>query len=378
MPASTCRLPVLAALAVATFAPVAQASCDALAKAASSTAPDKLGETYAQLVACDQGKAGAAFDEYMRASKTVESLTAVSLAAIDGKVHQPVYPMLEQLQDFSLRDEVASSVGAQCATHPEVVTFLKGGYTALRDRQFGMWRDAYRACDSADLDTWLAEVVGTPPAITYDEKYNVVSESLVRRKRAEALPTLQAAAVAAAGNGGPFTTLLDRMNEAVKPATYGANITDEDRKKLEEALVGVASEVQPELAKQVADRLYQAGAEGAAASLLPTIYADRTQGRGTLTYGVASVESCDKEAVIHFAEVTEPGKRWSIVDDVQPLVREFKPRLKCTAEGEWPMFTTPEPLGKGGLATWTEQLQVEWAGKGLDAKLREEKAIALD
>lgn len=366
------------ALGLFALAPAAHAGCETIAKSATTVAPDKLGETYAQLVACDRGLAEDAFDEFMRASKDLETLEALTLAAVDNKVHKPVYPMLEKVQDLGLRDEVAKAVGADCGAHPEVVAFLRGAYTELRDRQFGMWREAYRSCNSPDLDAWQAEVLANPPSIAYDEKYNVVAETFVKRKRAEALPTLQKAATAAAGNGGPFTTLLDRMNDAVKPETFGANIAEEDRKKLEDALVGVAKHVQPEMAKQVADRLYQAGAETAAASLLASVYPERVKGKGELTYGVATVEACDKEAIIHYAEVTEPGKRWSIAQDVEAPAREFKPKLKCQPEGPWPLFTTPEPLAKGGLEDWLGQLQTEWAGKDLDAKLKEEKAIILD
>lgn len=360
------------------IATTAQADCLAIAKKASTVAPDQMGPTYTSLVACDAKVAEERFDDFMRASKDVDTLVALSLAAIDGGVNAPVWAMLEKIPDIAVRDPVAREVGAECASHPAVVGFLQGAHANLRDRQFGMWREGFKGCASPELDAWLAQVVAKPPAVSYDEKYNVVSESLVKRKRAEALPVLQEAAIAAGGNGGPFTTILDAMNEAVRPETFGAQISDEDRAKLEKALVEVARKVSPELASQVADRLYQAGAESAAASLLPVVYADRTQGKGTLVYGVAAVESCDKEAVVHYAEVSEPGKRWSIVDDVQQTALAFKPRLKCTAEGPWPVLTSPQPLAKGGLEEWVAKIEADWTAQGLKVSLREEKAFALD
>ncbi len=353
----------LAALGVAT---TAQANCQDIAKKASTVAPEEMGATYASLTACDAKVASDHFDDFMRASKDVDTLVALSLAAVDGGVNAPVWAMLEKLPDMALRDPVAKEVGAQCEAHPNVVPFLKGAYGELRDRQFGMWREAFKSCASKDLDAWLGQVVGTPPTVSYDEKYNVVSEALIKRQRGAALPVLQKAAIAAGTSGGPFTTVLDRMNESVRPDTFGAQISDEDRATLETALVDVAKHVSPELASQVADRLYQAGAESAAASLLPVVYADRTQGKGSLIYGVASVEACDKQAVVHFAEVTEPGKRWSIVDDVQAPALAFKPRLKCTAEGPWPVLT------------WVAKIESDWAGQGNKVSLREEKAFSLD
>lgn len=355
----------------------AQAACDDLWKNVAAAPPADVAPSYVKLVQCDAKVAEAHFEDFMRASKDIDTLVSLSLSAIDAGVFAPVWAMLDQVPEVSTRDEVAREVGAACADHPKVVPFLEGAHAQLRDRQFGMWRDAYRECATPEIQTWLAGVVAAPPAVAYDEKYNVVSEALVKQQRGAALPVLQKAAIAAGKANGPFTTVLDRMNEAVRPDTFGAPLSDDDRAKLEAALVEVARQVSPELAAQVADRLYQAGAESAAASLLPTIYADRVQGK-LMLYGVAAVESCDKQAIVHYAEVTDPAKRWSIVDDVQGPARAFKPRLTCTAEGEWPVLTTPEPLAKGGLEGWLATIQSEWAGKGLEVKLKEEKAIALD
>ena len=367
-------------IAAAMAAPVvAHANCESIANRASSVSGDQVAATYGSLIGCDAKLAADSFGNFMRASGDVGSLVGLSLVAIEGGVSTPVFGMLEEIPDMSLRDEVAKGLGAECAQNEKVVGFLKSAYTSLRDRQFGMWREAYLSCESEDLDAWLGSVVETPPPVSYDEKYNVVTEALVKRVRAEALPTLGVAARAAAGNGGPFTTLVDRMNDAARPATFGAEMSDEDRAALEAALVEVARGVAPEQALMVADRLYQAGAESAAVSLLPSIYADRVQGKGRLMYGVAAIESCDGEAVVHFAEVIEAGKRWSILNDVTPLALAFKPKLKCAAEGEWPVLTTPEPVAsRSGISEWLETVSSQYAGQGVDVKTKEEKAIALD
>ena len=358
---------------------VASASCESFVRQVNGVGASALPGLFTKLARCDQRLAEDRFSDFMRASGDVGTLVSLSLAAIDSGVNAPVWGMLEEIPEFSLRDEVAKGVGAHCVDHPQVLAFLKGAHGQLRDRQFGMWREAFKSCESADLDVWLEQVVSQPPSVSYDEKYNVVSESLIKRQRVASLGVLKTAAIAAGNNGGPFSTILDRMNESVRPDTFGADIAEDDREALEAALVDVAKQVTPELAAQVADRLYQAGAESAAASLLPTIYAGRVQGKGMLTYAVASVETCGKDAIIHYAAVTEPAKRWSIVDDVTPLALAFKPKLKCTSEEAWPVLTTPEPVaGRGEISDWVATIEAEWEEKNLSVKGREEKTIILD
>jgi hypothetical protein len=372
-------MPVVALLALLALPATANASCQSIADGASSLPGAAIPATYARLVACDRQLAEDRFDDFMRASKDVGTLVGLCMAAIDNGVNAPVWGMLEKVPDLSLRDEVAKGVGGSCSEHANVVGFLKGAHSQLRDRQFNMWTYAFRVCEAEELDSWLREVVVLPPSVSYDDKYNTVTEALVKRQRGAALPTLAIAAKVAGKNGGPFTTLLDRMNESVRPESFGADISGDDRVALEAALVDVAQALPSEQAAQVADRLYQAGAESAAASLLPTIYADRVQGKGVLTYGVAAIESCDKEAIVHFASVTEPSKRWSILDDVTPMALAFKPKLKCVGEGSWPVMTTSEPiLGKNEIAEWAEGLVADWQGRGLEVKLREEKGLTLE
>lgn len=366
------------ALALVMMAPTAHASCSSIADKAGTINGDAVGGTFAQLAQCDAKLAEDRFPDFMRASTDVGSLVGLSLAAIDTGVYAPVWGLLEKVPEISTRDEVAKGVGASCNDHAKVNDFLKGAYTQMHDRQFGMWRDAYRNCKSEELGSWLVEVVAQPPAVSYDEKYNVVTAALVKSQGAASLPVFGDAAIAAAANGGPFTTLLDRMNEVVRPATYGGVIAPEDQAALQETLSKVAAAVGQEQASLVANRLYQSGAEEAAVALLPVIYADRIQGKADLLYGAAAVESCDGEAIVHFALVIEPSSRWSIVDDVTLALRAFKPKLKCTAEGDWPVMTSHEPLvDKAALEGWVAEVEGQWSGRDLAVKSREEKGITL-
>ena len=141
----------------------------------------------------------------------------------------------------------------------------------------------------------------------------------------------------------------------------------------------VAGAVLPEQAALVADRLFNAGSESAAASLLPAVYPERVQGNDMFLYGTAAVEACDGQAIIHYAAVYEPAKRWSILQDVEEPSRAFKPKLKCSADGPWPVLVTSEPLAeKSGLDNWAKELESQWINKGNEVKLKGEKSITLN
>lgn len=365
----------LVAAGVLTSTVASAGKCDALVAKSGSESGEALVKAYEQLLACDAGEAKAAFVDFMTASGDAETLTALSVTAIDNKAYQEVWGNISKIKDFSSRGKVVKGVGESCADHPEVVTFLKGAYYGLRPIQLAHWEGAYVSCGNEDLQGFIKSQVAAPPKRTFDEKYNTVLKIWTEREGKGALEALSAAAVAAAPEG-PFTSILESMNRAVQPTGLGASITDEDRKLLEQALVKVAGQVDPAKAREVADRLFNAGAEDAAASLLPVIYKDRVQSDGSLMYGVASVETCDKQAIIHYAAVTEPGKRWSIQKDVEGPARAFKPKLKCDS-GEWPVLFTPEPVaGSGDVDAWAKDLEAEWGAK-TDAKLKGEKAFAL-
>jgi hypothetical protein len=156
-------------------------------------------------------------------------------------------------------------------------------------------------------------------------------------------------------------------------------MSEDDKGKLRDAMGRIAEGAQPASARIVADRLYQLGYGDAAAALLPKVYPDRVQGNGSMLYAVASIEACSGSTVVHYAQVTDKAKRWVISEDVTAPARAFKPRLKCTAEGEWPVMATPEPVSnKADIEAWVQSLADAETGKGSETKLREEKTIALD
>ncbi|MFK7928007.1 MAG: hypothetical protein AB8H79_07445 [Myxococcota bacterium] len=353
--------------------------CDSLVSKADSAKGADLVAAYQKLLACDKGEAEGAYIDFMTKTGDAETLVDLSLAAIDKKAYTPVWGSLDKIKDYSARKQVAEGVGMACAEHPEVLTFLQGAYYGLRDIQLGKWKTAFIKCESDQLSGFVQGLIEKPPARSFDEKYNTMLKIWVERKGADGLGVLQKGAVTAAGNEGPFSSILDSMNQAVQPTELGAEISDADRKTLQDALTAVAGQVKPESAKLVADKLFNAGAEAAAASLLPAVYPDRVQSGGGMLYGVASVEICDKEAVLHYAPATDPAKRWSIITDVEAPARAFKPRLKCESADAWPVLATPEPVVDGkAIDAWITEVQGQWASKGFDVKLREEKGIALN
>ncbi len=285
--------------------------------------------------------------------------------------------MLEKLP-YDVRGDLAKDVGSSCTEHPRVASFLQGAYYGLRAPQFSPWGPALSRCTHSDFVTWMEGIVAAPPAQAYDEKYNAILGAYVEVVGITALPTLRAAAGAVA-NGGPCNAIVEQMEDAAQPAGFGKSMSDADRAQLEEALVGVAREVTAQQASLVADRLYNAGSHAAAISLLPIIYADVISGNGKLLYGVAAIEACDQQAVVHWSAVSEPASRWMILEEVEDAARGFKPRLKCQADGDWPVLATNGPVGgKSDLETWVDEISASWTGKGFEVKGREEKAISLD
>ncbi|MBW1877952.1 MAG: hypothetical protein JRI25_11560 [Deltaproteobacteria bacterium] len=352
--------------------------CDRFADQANTATGEALVRAYASLAACDTAAADDAFPAFMRASGEMDTLVALAHIAIDHQIYTPVWNSLESIRDYGQRSEIARGVGAGCGSHPQVVQFLQGAYYGLRDIQFLQWDDGLVACDDEDLKTWMRTIVAAPPATSYDEKYSAVMDAYVKHMRSDALPVLQRAAIESSTSGGPFNTIIEKMDQAVQPKELGASIPPADRARLEESLVAIANEVGPEQAALVADRLYNAGSEDAAATLLSRVYPERVQENGMLLYGAASVESCDQEAIIHFAKVYEPSKRWSILADIEAPLAAFKPRLRCAAEHPWPIVATAEPVASDDeLDDWIARMVASWEERGLEAKSRSEKAITL-
>lgn len=374
---------ITAALGLSLLAPVAHAGkCDGVLAKTNAASGVALAPAFSALAQCDAELAANTFKDLLPRATDSDALNALSIAAIEANVWQPVWKLPGYISDYSVRDEVVSRIGAECAEKPTVLTFLQASYSGLKDIEFQRWEKALVACEAPSLAEWMIKEIEKPPAKVYDEKYNTLVGIYTKRTRAEGLATLTKAAIAAAAEG-PFDGLLAQMDEAVAPA-MGQDISAEDKEKLEAALIEIARAVDKDKAKAVADRLANAGSQRAAARLLPTIYPGRVQGGGSFIYGAAAIEQGDckgkKVAIIHVAEVTDPGKRWVILSDVEAPLRAAKPKLKgCTVEEPWSVSSTPEPVKDDkGISTWTDSLEKALADKGYEVKVQTEKAIKLN
>jgi hypothetical protein len=364
---------MLAALLLMT-APSFAGSCDAQLGKIGSLAPEAAAPAFTALAQCDKKVAEANFVRYLERATEAEALTALVSAAIAAEVWNPVWTALGKITSYDARDEIAQGVGASCTTADKVVPFLKGAYFGLREVDFRQWDDAFAACESEDLWKWVADTIAAPPAKAFDEKYGALLDIYVKHAHADALVALAAGAEKAATNNGPYDALVRKMGEAGRA----------DPGKLTEALVALASKVPVEKARGVAATLATAGSEDAAASLLPIIYADRKQAGGFL-YGAVSVEAgtCDgkKTAFVHYAAVTEPGTRWTVLDDLESPLRAFKPRLgKDCADvvSPWTVLHSPEPVKAASDAeAWAETVVAKYTADGYATKLQKEKAFAL-
>lgn len=381
MPRTVLGSILTAALVAGAALPTAASAgqCDSYVRQTTSVSGERVVSLYREMLSCNQDEAEAGFDEFMRAAGSVGSIVDLSLVAIDAGVYTPVWNMMEKIPDYEARDEIAKGVGVNCDEHPQVLPFLQGAYYGLRDIQFQQWDDAFITCGSEDLVEWTESVVVNPPASVYDEKYNTITTVYAKHRKVAALPVLERAAIDAANRGGPFNAVIEKMDQAVQPEGIGERMTDESRAALESSLVAVAQTVGPEQAALVADHLYNAGAEEAAASLLPRVYPDRVQDGGRMLYGAASIETCDGKAVLHVLEVTEPARRWSILADLEEPLRAFKPRLHCTTDGPWPIVATPEPVAdSSAVSAWADELVAQWEARELDVKTRSERTLELE
>lgn len=371
---------VIPALFLLLYAGNAQAKCENLLQGLDGAAPDLLVSRYKQLIQCDNKTANQEFQRFMRASEEADTLVALSLTAIEANIWNPVWEMIGKLTSYEARDEVADRVGRSCANSPKVVAFLKGSYFALRDIEFGQWDDALVTCESTEFQDWLLEQVEKPPPKLYDDKWGTLMIALVRRMGTSSLPYLAKAGVTAAGNGGPLEAILTQMDASVAPE-LGEEMSPENRKLLEETLVGMARQISPDKAFAVADRLANSGSEPRAAELLPVVYPNRKIDGGFL-WGGASVElaTCEgqKQAIVHIATIKEPGKRWIVLADSDAPLKAFKPRLKCKADDPWPVIVSPEPLRSAGeISSFTLGVVKSWEEKGYVVKTRDEKEIVL-
>ncbi|MFZ5478222.1 MAG: hypothetical protein ACOZNI_15755 [Myxococcota bacterium] len=370
---------MLLSLTAAAFA----ATCDTHLAKIGGLAPEAVAPAFTELAKCDKKVADANFNRYLEKATDTEAVSALFAAAVDADVWNPVWGALSKITSYEARDEIAGTLGASCTEKPKVVSFLQGAYLGLRDVDFATWSDAYAACNADPLWIWMDGVVRKPPTKSFDEKYDALLGLYVKKQRADALPALTEAAIAAGSGSGPFDAIVEKMGAAVAPE-LGSRVSEADKAKLEEALVQVAQKVPPPKAHRVASQLSKSGSDAAAAKLLPVVYPDRVQGGGGFLYGALGVEAADcggkKQAVLHYATVTEPGKRWSIQRDVEPMLRAAKPKLgkECQVHGDWPVLTTPEPLkASGDGEAWVESVQADWEKNGYAVKVQKEKGVTL-
>ncbi len=362
----------------------AEASCQHLVRRAAASSATTLGRNFASLAKCSQQEAEANFESLLPRAKSVDALVSLSMAAIETEVWNPVWRVLSHdALDYEVRDQVAEVIGQKCTENKKIVAFLKGAYFGLRDLEFQQWDDALAACQDQDWANWLTQQAQTPPSSMFDDKYNALLSVVGSRLGADALPVFTKAAIKGADNG-PFDAILMQMESCVQPG-IGEPINPENKARLESALVEIASNVNRDKARSVADRLANAGATAAAASLLPKVYPDRVNESGGFLYGAASIERADcdgtKKAVIHVAKIEEPGKRWIILNDVRSPMRSAKARLgKCKPEGtEWGVSTTPEPVSTSkDVDSWADTLEKQWSDKGYEVSIRKEKTVSLD
>ncbi len=360
-----------ALIALALLPAAAQAACEAQHKALGQASGADVVPAFRALATCDDSEADKVFLDVMKRTNEVDSLTALALAALESGIIAPVQAMAEHIP-VGAREQVTSAVGARCTEDGAALQVVTGLHEAVRDRGYAAWSAGLQACDDDGFTAWVESAVKAPPPHTFDDKYNTVLEVWAKRKGTEALPALQAAAEGSLG-GGPFQMILDAMQRSVTPEGLNAKPNDADRTRLIAALAAVAANSSSEQAAAIANRMITVGAESDAVTLLPRIYPKAVQSGGGFVYGVASVERCDDDAVLHWAEVHEPGKRWRVQGSAEEAARAFKARLKCDA-GDWEVRHTAGPVANAGeVETWAEGL----AGEFGDAKLRDEKPIEL-
>jgi len=362
----------------------AASKCEPLLQGVDKMTGEQLIAGYQKVVACDAKVAQQVFPQFARVTGDADTLVALSLAAIDADVWNPVWEMIGKLSSYDARDEVALRVGAACATDAKVVGFIEGAYFGLREIDFQQWDDALITCEAPAFDEWLVKQVSEPPPKIYDDKWSALANAFVKRRQRDALPLLAESALKAAQNGGPFEAILMLMEAAVAPA-WGDDMAPEDRAALDRILVDMARGLGPDKARAIADRLSNSGSEARAAELLGTVYPGRSI-EGAFWYGAASVEAgkCEgkegpKQAIVHFFPVANPSAYWIILPLVLEPTRALKPKLlKCRLEEPWPVVVSPEPFAaKTDIATWAAGVARQWEATGYVVKVKEEKEIWL-
>ena len=354
----------------------AYGACERELQGLEAASGEAVAAAFGAFAGCDAGKAREAFPAAVKRSGDVQSLAALSVVAIDAGLQDAVHGLLELIPDYAAREETARAIGAGCGESGAVEGFIADLHGALGDRAFVGWAGALRSCGAEGLTGRLQTLAAAPPDRDFDDKYATVVDLYATKRRTEALPVLKQAAASAAASG-PFAAVVDAMVKAVTPEGLGAKPAPADRDALVAALSELSAEISaPDALRRVANALVAADAPDAAGALLPKLYADRVQSDGSFLYGVAAIERCGDVAVVHWAVVTDPTKRWSIDDAVEGPARAFKPRLKkCDGEIAWTITPTLEPVKEANdVQAWAEGLASEI---GESAKLKSEKKILI-
>jgi len=351
----------------------AAAACETEVNALHSAEGEHVAPAFAAVAACDPTVAGGQLGGAVKRTGDVDSLVALAHTAIDAGLSTEVHGMLEPIPDYAAREEAARAIGALCTTDPQVLAYVVGLHDSVRDRTFVAWSGALRTCEAPELTAKLESLAAKPPATAFDDKYATVVDLYAAKKGADAIPVLEHAAIASA-KGGPFPVVIDALVKAATPQGIGTRPEGAAREALIGALTRIAPGATPDQVTTLADKLVAMGAEDAAASLLVHIYPDRVQPDGGFVYGVAAVERCEDDALVHWAVVREPGTRWAVADDLQTPAESFEPRLKCKEPTPYTVVTTPGPVAStGDVSAWA----ASQAATGGGAKLREEAPVIL-
>ncbi len=352
----------------------AAAACETEVNALRSAEGEHVAQAFAAVAACDPTVAGGQLGGAVKRTGDVDSLVSLAHAAIDAGLHTDVHGMLETIPDYSAREETARAIGALCTTDPEVLDYVVGLHGSVRDRTFVSWSGALRTCEAPELTASLESLAAKPPSTAFDDKYATVVDLYATKTGVDAIPVLEKAAIASA-KGGPFPVVVDALLKAATPAGIGMRPEGAAREALIGAFTRIAPAATPEQVTTLADKLAAMGAEAAAASLLVHIYPDRVQADGGFVYGVAAVERCEDEALVHWAVVREPGTRWAVEEDLKAPVESFEPRLKCKTPAPYTVVTTPSPVATtADVSAWAA---THAASSGGGAKLREEATVIL-
>jgi len=351
----------------------AAAACETEVSALQSAEGPHVAQAFAAVAACDPTVAGGQLGGAVKRTGDVESLVSLAQAAIDAGLATEVHGMLEPIPDWAAREETARAIGALCTSDPKILEYVVGLHGSVKDRTFVAWSGALRTCEAPELTAELEALAAKPSATAFDDKYATVVDLYATKKGVDAIPVLEKAAIASA-KGGPFPVVVDALLKAATPEGIGTRPEGAAREALIGAFTRIATAATPDQVTTLADKLVAMGAEDAAAALLVHIYPDRVQPDGGFVYGVAAVERCEDEALVHWAVVREPGTRWAVTDAVQEPASSFEPRLKCKTPAPYTVVTTPGPVAStADVGAWA----ASQAASGGGAKLREEATVIL-